>query len=748
MVLSNKKALDKEVYKVNDSIGDAFGKEIYCNDNRILQIIMSSNNNSTNSSINSDINNDNKTSNVFNVFKNKNIIRLNNQEIEALNKERLLLTKRNSSNLSNNKNLIKTNSSNNNENTNMNTPNPDIKKKPNVQSSVLNKGDISVLNNMNSMNKTYNISSELNNSVIPAYDDSKNINDNIEDPLNSYNSNNSQDKEINSDNIKSNKVKSLVSQLVEESQIMTNDDNNCLEEEYNEESINYNIEKSMDELRDYISLVGISYDKYDEKFSAKKSKTKTTSTANTVISSLYSHTNDANTNINDISFPNNERLKTDHNTDVIESKSQSKITQYGKSLLNNINSLFKSNQTKSNLTFRPKNLPKKTQEEEYYHRMLVEENRKRYLENLEKKKLEDKKRKQLQEKKRLRLRELEEIWTVELIPKWYSIKNNNSVKKYFYEGIPPSIRGNVWLLSIGNQFSITKEYYEIELKKAVDLLIISNEIAEKENSNYNKSNKNVNDINKSSNSNNSGDSEDNKLFSKYNITKINKEHSIRMIDLDIERTFSYIGLFKQGSPLAENLREILRAFVASRPDIGYIQGLSYIGGLLLIYMDKFQAFVALLNLVLNVNIIPFYRFDDQQIKRRFQIFKQVFYHNLPELCDYFEEIDLLPEYYMVEWMMTLFSKNLNIDLAARVWDIYMIEGIKAIYQVGIVLLSHFEKKILNGVYEFEEILKELKSLNEVNFDDDELVNSMKAVKFPDWVEVEIKKLNDEYIPIY
>lgn len=57
---------------------------------------------------------------------------------------------------------------------------------------------------------------------------------------------------------------------------------------------------------------------------------------------------------------------------------------------------------------------------------------------------------------------------------------------------------------------------------------------------------------------------------KFNIKIINKENSIEYIDMDIDRTFSYLGIFKIGSPLAEDLREILRAFVASRPDIGYV----------------------------------------------------------------------------------------------------------------------------------------------------------------------------------
>jgi hypothetical protein len=33
--------------------------------------------------------------------------------------------------------------------------------------------------------------------------------------------------------------------------------------------------------------------------------------------------------------------------------------------------------------------------------------------------------------------------------------------------------------------------------------------------------------------------------------------------------------------------------------------------------------------------------------------------------------------------MTLFAKNLNIDLVARIWDVYMVDGIKAIYQAAV-----------------------------------------------------------------
>ncbi len=49
--------------------------------------------------------------------------------------------------------------------------------------------------------------------------------------------------------------------------------------------------------------------------------------------------------------------------------------------------------------------------------------------------------------------------------------------------------------------------------------------------------------------------------------------------------------------------------------------------------------------------------------------------------------------------------------------------------------------------EMEEILKTLKNLNEINFDEDNIIEMIKKVNFPEWVGIEIMKLNYEYIPL-
>ena len=382
------------------------------------------------------------------------------------------------------------------------------------------------------------------------------------------------------------------------------------------------------------------------------------------------------------------------------------------------------------LTFRPKNLPKKSKEEEEYHRKLVEENRKLYLESLHKKQMKELEYKKRLEKKMIKMEKLSKIWVNEIIPNWTEKKKDKKIKEYFYMGLPDNVRGKVWMLCLGNRFSITKEYYEIQVKN-------SKEIIEKYKANKKNNEIMIDDINILNNNKESKEM--------ATLTK-DKEKSINIIELDIERTFPYLGLFRGDSPMAQDLREILRVFVISRPDIGYIQGLSFIAGILLLNMDKFKAFISLMNLILNPIILPFYKMDNESIQQRLKLFKQVFYYNLPELCEHFDELGLLPENYFLSWNMTLFTRDVNLDLAKRIWDVFMIEGIKAIYSAAIVFLSHFESKLLN--MDFVEIMTCIGTIKNINFDEDMAIEAMKNVKIPDWVQLEIEKLNDENLPIY
>jgi hypothetical protein len=90
------------------------------------------------------------------------------------------------------------------------------------------------------------------------------------------------------------------------------------------------------------------------------------------------------------------------------------------------------------------------------------------MKSLKEKEIQEKKLKEINKKKKEKAKKLYDTWINNILPFWYKKKNDlNYLRKYFYEGIPISLRGTIWLLCIGNNFSITREYYEIEVKKAM-----------------------------------------------------------------------------------------------------------------------------------------------------------------------------------------------------------------------------------------------------------------------------------------
>ena len=82
----------------------------------------------------------------------------------------------------------------------------------------------------------------------------------------------------------------------------------------------------------------------------------------------------------------------------------------------------------------------------------------------------------------------------------------------------------------------------------------------------------------------------------------------KMIEVDLARTFSAEGRFRE-AVWQESLRQVLEAFIHYRPELGYVQGMSFLAAVLLSHTDAgdrghasgnadaFPAFCALSNLL-------------------------------------------------------------------------------------------------------------------------------------------------------
>ncbi|KAG8269172.1 hypothetical protein J6590_004467 [Homalodisca vitripennis] len=132
-------------------------------------------------------------------------------------------------------------------------------------------------------------------------------------------------------------------------------------------------------------------------------------------------------------------------------------------------------------------------------------------------------------------------------------------RELWWQGVPSCVRGRVWQLAIGNPLNLTHSLYDICVQRAQDRL----------------------------RSGGGCDDEDSD----------NKEASMQQIQLDISRTFPHLCIFQRGGPYYDMLHCLLAAYVCYRPDVGYVQGMSFIAAVLILNMEAADAFVCFANLL-------------------------------------------------------------------------------------------------------------------------------------------------------
>ena len=75
---------------------------------------------------------------------------------------------------------------------------------------------------------------------------------------------------------------------------------------------------------------------------------------------------------------------------------------------------------------------------------------------------------------------------------------------------------------------------------------------------------------------------------------------------------------------------------------------------------------------------------------------------LPKLAAHFKKnhIESASMYQATQWFVTVFlATSMSFETLLRVWDIYLNEGLKTIFRMGIGFLKYYEKELLNGTFE-------------------------------------------------
>ncbi|XP_069609558.1 TBC1 domain family member 12 isoform X1 [Ranitomeya imitator] len=313
---------------------------------------------------------------------------------------------------------------------------------------------------------------------------------------------------------------------------------------------------------------------------------------------------------------------------------------------------------------RPANLPAKSVHETLRHRQeydeMVAEAKKREVKEAQRRKKMMKERFKQEEN----IASAMVVWNSEILPNWDAVRNSRKVRDLWWQGLPPSVRGKVWSLAVGNELNITPELYDIFLSRAKERWKSLSETTSE------------------------NESED------AGVSVADREASLELIKLDISRTFPSLYIFQKGGPYHDLLHSVLGAYTCYRPDVGYVQGMSFIAAVLILNLEEADAFIAFANLLNKPCQLAFFRVDHSMMLKYFAAFEVFFEENLPKLFLHFNSYSLTPDLYLIDWIFTLYSKSLPLDLACRVWDVFCRDGEEFLFRTALGILRLYEDILL------------------------------------------------------
>jgi len=313
--------------------------------------------------------------------------------------------------------------------------------------------------------------------------------------------------------------------------------------------------------------------------------------------------------------------------------------------------------------------------------------------------------------------QLARVWTEEVLPFWDKRQRSKKTRDLVYAGLPTNLRGRVWELCAGNELNITLDLFELLLEQSHASRIAHREREQK----LRAADGDVGGFGGHAEAAVRESADDDKSASE-------RFHShCRAIALDLPRTFPDLAFFhSEESVYYRSLQEVLEAYTCFRPEVGYVQGMSYIAAKLLLYLEKFEAFKLFVHMMHHKSMLfSFFTMRMVHLRAYLCVFGALMRDELPQLATHFAIERVEPEMYVVNWVMSMFCRTLSLDAASRVWDLYFYEGEAVVLRTAVAVLKLLQARLLE--MQFDEIAHVLTRSLEPVIQVEPLVDTIRSV---------------------
>ncbi|CAG9312753.1 unnamed protein product [Blepharisma stoltei] len=182
----------------------------------------------------------------------------------------------------------------------------------------------------------------------------------------------------------------------------------------------------------------------------------------------------------------------------------------------------------------------------------------------------------------------------------------------------------------------------------------------------------------------------------YEDIKTSNLRSANMNDInkDLARTFPENVYFRfQGGQ--EALLNVLRAYSLLDTEVGYCQGMAYLVGVLLMFMDEENAFYLFVNIMYNFDMRGYFLNGMEKTYLSLYITNKLMKLYEPALWEHFNDVGFVSQIYATQWYVTIFTYSFQMETILRIWDCYLYEGPKILYRMSLGFMRFSKNHLKN-----------------------------------------------------
>lgn len=193
------------------------------------------------------------------------------------------------------------------------------------------------------------------------------------------------------------------------------------------------------------------------------------------------------------------------------------------------------------------------------------------------------------------------------------------------------------------------------------------------------------------------------------------------IHVDIQRTFRNHYLFNQlygkGQCDLYSLLGGISKFLGS--ECGYCQGMSDIGGFILMHVDESKALSFFKHLITHNNLERLFNHDGAKILKIIEFQDALFIQFIKHIYDYLKSELMELKIVFIPWYLTFFTR-FKIELSTRIWDYLVLYGFHILMYFAAGIMLYFENEIFDK--KGDVLLEFLLQIESNQMDEERIIN--------------------------